>query len=90
MPRTGWAGSQPDGRIHRQPERQEHGKRGASTDPHSYDASKKIKGKKRHLLVDTLGLILHAAVHSASIQDRGGGVLVMATLFGMFPFLRKL
>lgn len=29
-------------------------------------------------------------VHSASIQDRDGGVLVMATLFGMFPFLRKL
>jgi len=42
------------------------------------------------LLVDTLGLILHAVVHSASIQDRDGGVLVMATLFGMFPFLRKL
>jgi transposase len=42
------------------------------------------------LLVDTLGLILHAVVHSASIQDREGGVLVMATLFGMFPFLRKL
>ena len=29
-------------------------------------------------------------VHTASIQDRDGGVLVMATLFGMFPFLRKL
>jgi hypothetical protein len=29
-------------------------------------------------------------VHSASIQDRDGGALVMATLFGMFPFLRKL
>jgi transposase len=41
-------------------------------------------------LVDTLGLMLHAVVHSADIQDRDGGVLVMATLFGMFPFLRKL
>ena len=29
-------------------------------------------------------------VHSASVQDRDGGVLVMATLMGMFPFLRKL
>ena len=41
-------------------------------------------------MVDTLGLMLHAVVHSADIQDRDGGVLVMATLFGMFPFLRKL
>ena len=54
-----------------------------------YDAGKKIKGKKRHILVDTLGLLLHAIVHPADIQDRDGGVLVMATLFGMFPFLKK-
>src|ERR1700686_2104433 len=42
------------------------------------------------LLVDTLGLLLHAIVHPADIQDRDGGVLVMATLFGMFPFLKTL
>ena len=40
--------------------------------------------------VDTLGLLLHAIVHPADIQDRDGGVLVMATLFGMFPFLKTL
>jgi transposase len=34
--------------------------------------------------------MLHAVVHSAGVQDRDGGVLVMTTLFGMFPFLRKL
>ena len=34
--------------------------------------------------------MLHAVVHSSGVQDRDGGVLVMATLFGMFPFLRKL
>jgi transposase len=33
---------------------------------------------------------MHAVVHPADIQDRDGGVLVMATLFGLFPFLRKL
>ena len=65
-------------------------KRGACIDPHGYDAGKKIKGKKRHILVDTLGLLLHAIVHPADIQDRDGGMLVMATLFGMFPFLQKL
>jgi transposase len=37
-----------------------------------------------------LGLLLHAIVHPADIQDRDGGVLVMATLFGMFPFLKTL
>ena len=42
------------------------------------------------MLVDTQGLLLHAVVHAADIQDRDGGVLVMATLFGMYPFLLKL
>ncbi len=64
--------------------------KGAWIDPHGYDAGKKIKGKKRHILVDTQGLVLHALVHSADIQDRDGGVLVMATLFGLHPFLLKL
>ena len=35
-------------------------------------------------------MLLHALVHSADIQDRDGGVLVMATLFGLHPFLLKL
>jgi hypothetical protein len=34
--------------------------------------------------------MLHALVHAADIQDRDGGALVMATLFGLFPFLGKL
>ena len=33
---------------------------------------------------------MHAIVHAADIQDRDGGALVMATLFGMYPFLMKL
>ena len=75
---------------HRQPEREKRGKRGRSIDPSGYDAGKKIKGKKRHILVDTLGLLLHAVVHPADIQDRDGGVLVLSTLFGLYPFLQKL
>ena len=58
--------------------------------PTWFDAGKKIKGKKRHVLVDTQGLLLHAVVHAANIQDRDGGVLLMSTLFGAFPFLSKL
>jgi transposase len=34
--------------------------------------------------------LLHAVVHPADIQDRDGGVLVLSTLFGLYPFLRKL
>jgi transposase len=34
--------------------------------------------------------LLHAVVHPADIQDRDGGVLVLSTLFGMYPFLLKL
>ena len=74
----------------RQSERERRGKRGRCIDPHGFDAGKKIKGKKRHILVDTQGLLMHAIVHGADIQDRDGGVLLMATLFGVYPFLLKL
>jgi transposase len=65
-------------------------KGGGAIDRVGYDSGKKIKGKKRHLLVDTEGLVLQVIVHAADIQDRDGGVLLLATLFGLFPFLRKL
>ena len=37
-----------------------------------------------------MGLLLHAIVHAANIQDRDGGIMLLATLFGRFPFLKKL
>src|SRR5882724_10998019 len=89
MPSTSGARSCPNSSDHRQPKRQECRKRGVSIDLPGYDAGKKIKGKKRHVLVDTEGLLLWAIVHAADIQDRDGGVLLMSTLFGMFPFLLK-
>src|SRR5262245_22719461 len=88
VPRAGRTRSEPERCHHRQPEREKRRKRGACIDPHGYDAGKKIKGKKRHVLVDTLGLLLHAIVHPADIQDRDGGILLLATLFGMYPFLQ--
>jgi len=65
-------------------------KGGAQIDAAGYDAGKKVKGKKRHILVDTLGLLLRVIVHPADIQDRDGGILLLSTLFGLFPFLKKL
>jgi putative transposase len=49
-----------------------------------------IKGKKRHVLVDMQGLLLKALVTRADVQDRDGGVALISTLFGLFPFLEKL
>ncbi len=45
---------------------------------HGYDAGKKIKGVKRHLLVDTMGLLLTVVVHSAAVQDYQGAKQVFA------------
>ena len=53
-----------------------------------YDAGKKIMGRKRHILVDTLGLILHVVVHSAAVQDRDGARLVLQVLLSRFGWLR--
>jgi len=45
-----------------------------------YDAGKKVLGRKRHLLVDTDGLILKVRVHAADVQDRDGAVTVLDQL----------
>ncbi|WP_306371677.1 IS5 family transposase, partial [Nocardiopsis sp. CC223A] len=50
-----------------------------------YDAGKRTKGRKRHLVVDTLGLVLVVAVTSASVQDRPGGRRVLEALADRFP-----
>ena len=63
---------------------------GAYIDPKACDAGKKISGKKRHILVDTQGLLLAAIVHAADIHDFDGGALLMSVLFAEFPFLLKL
>jgi transposase len=60
-------------------------------DSSGYDAGKKIKGRKRHILVDTLGLLLSVAVHSADIQDRDGAALVLDKRTRvLFPFIERI
>jgi transposase len=56
--------------------------------PRGYDAGKKINGRKRHLLTDTLGLPVAAVVHPADIQDRDGAPLVLAAARFLYPWLR--
>jgi len=53
-----------------------------------YDAGKKVNGRKRHLLVDTLGLVLMVIVHAANIQDRDGAKLLLEKAKERFPRLR--
>ena len=53
-----------------------------------YDAGKKIKGRKRHILTDTCGYLVHAVVHTADIQDRDGAPLVLKAICKSFPWLR--
>ena len=69
---------------HRQPVGQDDRKRG----PRGYDAGKKINGRKRHIIVDTMGLLLAVVVHPADIQDRDGAKLVINKLMGRFRRLR--
>lgn len=53
-----------------------------------YDAGKKVKGRKRHILVDTLGLLLFVLVLQASIQDRDGAKLLFGKIRERFPRLQ--
>ncbi|WP_412178443.1 transposase [Rhizobium sp. PL01] len=54
-----------------------------------YDAGKKKKGRKRHILVDTLGMLLKAEVHSAGIQDRDEQLSFSTSSPTAFPLLRQ-
>jgi putative transposase len=53
-----------------------------------YDAGKKVTGRKRHILVDSMGLLLLVVVHAANLQDRDGAKLVLKKARGRFPRLK--
>jgi transposase len=58
--------------------------------PRGYDAGKKVKGRKRHILTDTQGLLVGAVVHTADVQDRDGAPRVLAAVRSAFPWLRHI
>ena len=53
-----------------------------------FDAGKKIKGRKRHIVVDTIGLLFGLVVHAADIQDRDGAPAVLKSIRHACPWLR--
>ena len=55
-----------------------------------FDAGKKIKGRKRHIVTDTLGLLIGLVVHAAGIQDRDGAPEVLKAIRYSFPWLRHI
>jgi transposase len=56
--------------------------------PRGYAAEKMIKGRKRHLLTDTIGLPVGMIVHPADVQDRDGAPLLLASVRSQYPWLR--
>ncbi len=59
-------------------------------DESGYDAGKKTKGRKRHLLTDTQGLVLNVVVHSAAIQDRDGAKLLFGRSTQVLTSIEKI
>lgn len=57
--------------------------------PKGYDGGKKVTGRKRHLVVDTLGLLLAVLVTTANVQDRDVAAPILATARTKFPTLIK-
>ena len=55
-----------------------------------YDAGKKIKGRKRHILTDTIGFLIGFVIHAANIQDRDGASWVLNSVRKTHPWLRHI
>ena len=58
--------------------------------PRGYDAGKKSKGRKRHIVTDTLGNMLEGVVHGAGVQDRDGAPCLIERSCETYPTLTKL
>jgi putative transposase len=65
-------------------------KTSSMTEEKGYDGGKKIQGRKRHIVTDTMGFIMAVVLHSADIQDRAGAKLVIEQLRYRFPRLKKI
>jgi hypothetical protein len=64
-------------------------KRGSSLDPQGFDAGKKVTGRKRHILVDMLGLLFGVSILPADIQDRDGAPDLLRRVRRRLPFIER-
>jgi putative transposase len=58
--------------------------------PRGFDAAKRLKGRKRHIVTDTQGFLLAVRVHTANVQDVHGAVPLLGSLRASFPKLRHI
>ena len=65
-------------------------KTSSMTQEKGYDGGKKVQGRKRHIVTDTMGFILSIVIHSADLQDREGAKEVLQALRFRFPRLKKI
>jgi transposase len=82
--RAGGPRAEPERGRDRHPERKDDGKGG----PRGWDAAKKVKGRKRHVAVDTSGLLLGILVHAVDIQDADGAGDLLRWLKRLYPWLK--
>lgn len=53
-----------------------------------FDGAKKVNGRKRHIVTDTLGLLLHVVIHDASIPDRSAARSILATVASLYTTIK--
>jgi putative transposase len=87
---TGTTGEKPPAKRAEMVDSQSAKTTGVGGQARGYDGGKKIRGRKRHLLVDTEGLVLKAKVHSAKVPDQDGIKLVLETTRDLLPGLSHL
>ena len=65
-------------------------KTASMTEEKGYDGNKKVNGRKRHIITDTLGFLMAIVIHDANINDREGAKLLIGQLRGKYPRLLKI
>ncbi|MDQ8759679.1 transposase [Streptococcus ruminantium] len=59
-----------------------------ATEERGIDSGKKVKGRKRHIVVDTMGNLLDVVVHAANLHDTKSGILVACQVMARFPTIK--
>ena len=62
----------------------------SKSEQRGFDGGKKVKGRKRHILVDTIGNLLGVVVHAANIHDTKAGILVVNKVMKIYPSIQAI